>query len=280
MRLFLVALLAAAFCHAGGELLVITGIAAQNEAVSEIGKGLVIVRNLLPVGASPETYSPSARQLAICSQAVAFISMGTPMERALLPKLKASFPRLKVWDGTQGMAYRKDEDGHAAAHSKGGMDPHLWLSIANMKIHADTVARALCDALPAETARINANLADYLKRLDELQGQVSQILAPLKGRTVIVFHPAFGYLLDSVGLRQLAVEQHGRDASARHLAELKDKAAKLECRLVFVQPQSNPISAAKAAEILQRKTRVLSPIPENYSPGMLEMARTLRSAFE
>ena len=277
MRLFWAAIFAVLLCQAEDALLVITGIAAQKEAVGEIGKELVQVQSLLPVGASPETFSPSAKQLALCSEASIYIYMGTPMEKGLLPKLRKSFPQLEICDATRGMAYRMEDDEH---HGKGGKDPHLWLSIANMKIHAENVAEALCAARPGKADALKANLKNYKQKLDGLNEEIHGILAPLKGRTVLVYHPAFGYLLDSVGMRQLAVEQHGKDASARHLAELRREAENIECKLIFVQPQSNPVAAAKAAEILHRKMKELSPIPENYSPGMLEIARTLRSAFE
>ena len=278
MRLLMAILLACLICHGAGKMLVITGITAQNEAVREIGGNLVSVASLLPPNASPETFSPNARQLAIFDKASMFLTIGTPMEKAMLPKIKASFPKLKTYDTTEGMHFREieNEDG---IHHQGGHDPHVWLGIANMKIHARNVAKALSYAIPSKTDVIQSNLNAYLGKLDMLEKEINNILSPIQGEIILVFHPAFGYMLDSTKIRQLAVEQHGKEASAKHLAQLSKVVRDMKCSKLFVQPQSNPVSAAKAASILHKKILVLQPIPMNYSSDMLEMAKTIRSAF-
>ena len=279
MKHALLIVLACLVCSGADKLLVITGISAQNEAVNEIGAGLVQVQSLLPPGASPETYSPKARQLALCSKARIFLSINTPMEKAVLHKIKASFPQIKICDTTEGMLFREidAEEGHH--HRHGGHDPHVWLGIHNMKIHARNVAKALSGEYPEKAKEINANLIAYLSKLDLLEKHINEILMPLSGETILVFHPAFGYLLDAANIKQVAVEQHGKDASAMHLAELSKKARSLKCSKLFVQPQSNPVSAEKAASILGKACCQLSPIPENYSIDMLELANSIRSAF-
>lgn len=277
MKLLLLTLLACIACHGTEKIMVITGIAAQNEAVKEIGDNFVYVESLLPRNASPETFSPSAKQLAICDKADLFLSINTPMERALLPKIKESFPKLRICDTTEGMNLRAIEGDSHDKH--GGHDPHVWLGIANMKIHAKNVAKALSSAMPHNANAIQSNLNAYLGKLDILEKEINNILLSIQGETILVFHPAFGYLLDSANILQLAVEQQGKEASAKHLTQISQAVKGLKCSLMFVQPQSNPISAAKAASILNRKIVVLNPIPVNYSSDMLELAKTIRSAF-
>lgn len=277
MKQLLLTLLACIACHGAEKVMVITGIIAQNEAVREIGGNLVSVESLLPQNASPETFSPNAKQLAICDKAELFLSINTPMERALLPKIKASFPKMRICDTTKGMHFRDIEEGKHDGHD--GHDPHVWLGIDNMKIHAQNVAKALSSAMPRNADAIQSNLNAYLGRLDMLEKEINNILLSIQGETILVFHPAFGYLLDTAKIRQLAVEQHGKEASAKHLAQLSREVKDLKCSKMFVQPQSNPVSAAKAASILHRKIMVLNPIPVNYSSDMLELAKTIRSAF-
>lgn len=277
MKLLLFTLLACLACHGAGKIMIITGIPAQKEAVREIGGNLVQVESLLPSNASPETFSPNARQLAICDKAALFLSINTPMERALLPKIKKSFPNMKICDTTEGMHFRDIEGDEHDGH--GGHDPHVWLGIANMKIHAQNVAKALSSAMPKNANTILSNLIAYLGKLDMLQKEINKILLSIQGETILVFHPAFGYLLDTAKIRQLAVEQHGKEPSAKHLAQLSQEAKSLKCSRLFVQPQSNPVSAAKAASILHKKIMVINPIPVNYSSDMLELAKTIRSAF-
>ena len=277
MRLLFFTLLACLACHGAEKIIVITGISSQNEAVKEIGGKLVYVESLLPQNASPETFSPNARQLAICDEATLFLSINTPMERALLPRIKDSFPKMKICNTTEGMHFRDIEGDTHDKH--GGHDPHVWLGIANMRIHAQNVAKALSSEMPKNTKAIQSNLNAYLGKLDMLEKEINNILNPIQGETILVFHPAVGYLLDTAKMRQLAVEQHGRESSAMHLAQLSQEVKGLKCTKMFVPPQSNPVSAARAASILHRKIMVLNPIPVNYSSDMLELAKTLRSAF-
>ena len=51
-------------------------------------------------------------------------------------------------------------------------------------------------------------------------------LAPYAQRTILVYHPAFGYFTDAYGLRQHALEINGREMTAVQLATVIKKAEK------------------------------------------------------
>ncbi len=276
MKHITIILILASLCAAAEKLKVLTGIPAQNEAVTAIAGELVDVQAMLPPGASPENYSPTARQLALCSEAKIMFTIGVPMEKAIVPRLKRSFPALKISDTTKGMIFR-DLDNHHNGH---GRDPHVWLSVKNMRTHAINIAAELKLLMPQHAAKLDDNLTVYLENLEKLHNEICTILAPLKGKTILVYHPAFGYLLDNAGIKQLAVEHDGREPTARHLAFLVSTAKKLECKAVFVQPQSNPETAARAAKMLNRKNKTLSPVPEEYSRDMIMMAKDILDGFK
>ena len=115
--------------------------------------------------------------------------------RMVVAKIHANFPKLKIIDGKAGMAFRRMEGGH---HHHGGHhdddhdydhdhdhdedDPHVWLSIENMKCHARTVAAVLAEVLPeSEHAAIDARAAEYLRELDALSAELKAKLSLLKG---------------------------------------------------------------------------------------------------
>ena len=156
-------------------------IAPQQEAVQRIAGDAWEVRVLVPTGANPETYSPDAATLNRLARAAALFTIGVPMEEALLPKVRALNANLAVVDGRQGMTIEAfgDDEGD-------GDDPHVWLSIPNMRSFAATVAGELA-RLDAEHAR------DYRERAAEYDGALAQLdadildrLAPLKGRPILV----------------------------------------------------------------------------------------------
>ena len=80
-----------------------------------------------------------------------------------------------------------------------------------MQLAANTTG-ALSALDPAHAARFGANLARVHQQLVALDARLLEVLAPLKGKTVLVYHPAYGYLLDTYGLQQEAVELEGKEA--------------------------------------------------------------------
>ena len=212
----------------------------------------------------------------------------------VVAKIHANFPKLKIIDGKAGMAFRRMEGGH---HHHGGHhdddddhdhdhdhdhdedDPHVWLSIENMKCHARTVAAVLAEVLPeSEHAAIDARAAEYLRELDALSAELKAKLSPLKGTEAVVYHPAFGYFLDDHGIRQKAVELEGKEPGARYLGSVIREARHDGIRAIFVQPQFN----VKAAEVLSHeidgKVLPFDPLPNDYSDGLRRLADALLEA--
>ena len=214
---------------------VFVSIGPQLESVRRIGGGAVDAHAMLPAGLSPETYSPGVRQMAALARADAYVTIGVPFEKMVVAKIHANFPNLKIIDGKTGMAFRRmegghhhhgghhddDDDDHVHDHNHDEDDPHVWLSIENMKCHARTVAAVLAEVLPeSEHAAIDARAVEYLRELDALSAELKVKLSPLKGTEAVVYHPAFGYFLDDHGIRQKAVELEGKEPGARYLGSV------------------------------------------------------------
>ena len=272
---------------------VFVSIGPQLESVRRIGGGAVDAHAMLPAGLSPETYSPGVRQMAALARADAYVTIGVPFEKMVVAKIHANFPNLKIIDGKTGMALRRmegghhhhhgghhgDDDDHDHDHDHDEDDPHVWLSIENMKCHARTVAAVLAEVLPeSEHAAIDARAAEYLRELDALSAELKAKLSPLKGTEAVVYHPAFGYFLDDHGIRQKAVELEGKEPGARYLGSVIREARHDGIRAIFVQPQFN----VKAAEVLSHeidgKVLPFDPLPNDYSDGLRRLADALLEA--
>ena len=285
-------LLLLALCPLNAEVrpyAVFVSIGPQLESVTRIGGAAVDVRALVPAGASPETFSPGARVMSALARADLYVTIGAPFESVLLHKVKANFPNLKIVDGRAGMTFRKMEEHHHHGYhheeddddhdEEGEHDPHVWLSIENMKCHARTVAAALAELLPdAEHAAVDARAAEYLRELDALSADLKSKLTRLRGTEAVVYHPAFGYFLDAYGIRQKAVELEGKEPGARYLGTVIREAKHEGIRAIFVQPQFN----AKAAEVLSHeiggKVLPFDPLPSDYSSGLRRLAEALLEA--
>ena len=249
-------------------------IAPQREAVQRIAGDAWDVRVLVPPGASPETFSPDANTLNVLSRARAYLIVKAPMEEALLPKLRALNANLAVIDGTRGMAVESfgEEEGD-------GDDPHVWLSIPNMRSFAATVADELARLDAAHARGYRERAAEYDGALAQLDADIWTRLAPLKGRIVLVYHPAFGYFLRRYGLRQLSIEREGKEPTGGHLTAVMAAARADGTPALFVQPQFNPKPAQTLARELKCSLVTLDPLPKSYLVDIEELANKIAEAY-
>lgn len=275
--------------RAEGPLVVGVSIPPQAWLVSAIGGSYVKPLVLLPPGASPATYEPGPRQLAQLSRARLYFSIGVPFEKALLPRLAATFPQLKVVPMQKGIKPRRleghhhhqgergheQEKEHQPGHEPGAPDPHVWLGPRQMMQLAANTTGALSALDPAHAARFGANLARVHQQMVALDARLLEVLAPLKGRTVLVYHPAYGYLLDTYGLQQEAVELEGKEPGPRRLAAIVDQAKAEGIRVIFVQPQFNPASAKALARAIHGAVVPLDPLARDYPANLAAMAEAI-----
>ena len=82
-------------------------------------------------------------------------------------------------------------------------DPHIWFDIQLWKQSAKLVAERFSQADPDNQADYQANLEVYLKRLDELDAEIKEMVAELdvEKRILITAHDAFSYFGENYDFR-------------------------------------------------------------------------------
>ncbi len=269
--------------------LIALSIAPQRFFLERIAGDKVASVVLVGEGQSPHGYEPSARQLESLSKAAFWLSSGTDFEETLIPKVRSLYPALSIIDGTEGVHFRtmeahshdSDHHGeHSSPHSSLEKDRHTWLGREPAKI----MASHLVDALSSADAE---NASFYRERYEALiieidlvfAGLATQVL-PLEGSSVLVYHPAFGYFLDEFGIRQIAIEEGGKEPSPRALGRLISEARESGARAIFVQAQFPKDAARSLAESLGIAVLSLDPLAENWLENIESMAQTLLLATE
>ena len=130
-------------------------------------------------------------------------------------------------------------------------DPHAWLDPREAVAFADTVCRVLSELRPGNAAEYARGRDALQARLAVLDRDCAAMLQGCAGREFFVFHPAYGHFARRYGLVQVAVEDHGHEPGARHLAETIERAKAVGARAILVQPQF-PQRRDEAANGLQR----------------------------
>ena len=195
---------------------VFVSILPQAYFLERIGGSRVDVEVLIGAGQSPHSYEPTPKQMAKLAAARAFFSIGVPVEKGVLRKIRQSHKQLVIVETQQGITYRylaghDQEYGevHGKDHKSEGKkepDPHIWMAPKLVKIQARNICDALSRLDPAHKQEYAANLKAFEADLDRVDARISRSLAPLKGRKMYVFHPSFGYFADAYGLIQIPIE--------------------------------------------------------------------------
>jgi zinc transport system substrate-binding protein len=265
----------------------VVSILPQADFVAHVGGGHVGVTVLVGPGQSPHTYEPTPEQIHALGRARVFFRIGMPFEETLVPKIRGSFPQLEIVDTRQGVKLRRVEahlhepegGGHDHGEEAGGDDPHIWLDPKRVQIQAGTIADALARVDPAHAADYRRNLAAFSTALDALDARIAAALAPVRGQSFFVYHPAFGYFADAYGLRQVPVELGGKEPAARDVAALVERARRERVRVIFVQPQFSQRSAEVLAREIGGAVVPLDDLPRDYLASLEAMALQIRQAL-
>ncbi len=256
-------------------LRVFVSILPQVEFVRRVGGDRVQVQPLVLPGQSPETYSPTPKQMADLGRARVYFRIGVPFEYSLVPRLAAINPGLSIIDLRQSLDLirdRKDQD---------EPDPHIWLDPALAARMAATIRDTLIALDPEGRDGYRQRCTAFQRDLARLDNDLRTMLAPFRGRTLLVFHPAYGYFCRAYGIRQLAIVREGKRPGPRQLARLIDQIRTEGIAAIVVQPQFSRKNAAALARATGARLVNLDPLAENYLDNMRtigrEISRILRS---
>ena len=235
------------------------------------------VVSMVPKGSSPESYDPTPQQLVNLSQSKAYFRIGyIGFEQAWMEKLEANCPDMKVYDTSIGIdLIRGEGHWHGDHFHEGGVEPHIWNSTPNALIIADNIYKALCE-LDA------THQTDYQKRLDALKETIRQtdenVKALLKNadKTFLIYHPALSYFARDYGLKQISIEEGGKEPSPAQLKALIETCRKEKIHTIFVQQEFDQRNAQLIADELGIKVVSINPLSYDWTDEMENTARSLQ----
>ncbi len=259
--------------------------------VKRVAGPLADVSVLVGPGQEPHTFEPTPKLITKMADAQVFFKVGFPFEGALIKKVGSTFKDLKVVDLQQGIKLRaiseEKEDGHHGAsgghghsHEADGLDPHTWLNPLMAKIQAGTIATALIQIDPARRAIYEENLKKFQADLDNINAELMNSLAPVRGKIFFVFHPAFGYFADAYGLKQVVVEVEGKEPTARQLARLIEEAKAQGVKVIFAEPQFPKKAAQTLAESIGGAVVLIDDLSPDYLNNLRGIATSVGSALK
>lgn len=272
-----------------GKLQVVTTVYPVYDVVKKVAGNHADVTLLVPPGAEPHDWEPTASDLKKIGQAKVFFYNGAGLEPtdqilkkditrdAMVVELSHGLDLLKAEDHDDDDhdhdhdtdhhdEDHHDEDHHAEGHHHhhhhGGVDPHVWLDPQNVMKEAVVVAEALAKVDPAHADAYRANAKKYQDELAALDKDMDAALSSLANKNLVVSHEAFGYLAARYGLTQVGIM--GVDADAEptpdRMAQLVEFIREHDVRTIYSEELVNPRLAEAIAAETGAVVRVLNPI--------------------
>lgn len=270
-----IVLIAAVFCggctggttetngHADDKMIVAVSILPQADFVEHVGGEKVGTVVLIPPGASPATYEPTASQLRDISKADLYMALGSgiPFEKAWMEKIHAANSDMKIVNTSAGVDLKQG-------------DPHMWLSPKQAIVQVENIYQALAQADPENKDYYYQNKEKYIDGLKKLDSDITEAVSRSDNRSFMVFHPAWGYYARDYGLEMITVEEEGKEPSPADIDRYVKKAKDKGITVVFVQPQFSQSSAKSIADEIGGSVVAVNPLARDYQGNMRNVTDT------
>ena len=305
----------AAPAAADDELRVVASIKPVHSLVSAVMAGVGEPHLIIRGHSSPHTFSMRPSDAEALEDADIVFMIGDTMETALAGPVDALAGDARVVRlvHTPGLVLRPLRDGGAFedhdhdSHGHAGMDDHghghghddhaedmgdnapfdmhVWLDPINAWTTARAIAGALSEIDPANAATYHANVDGLLHRLENLTGEIAQMVAPARGVPFIVFHDGYRYFEDRFGLSAAGsvVVSPDRAPGARRISELQDKVRELGVVCVFDEPQFDKRLVRTVIEGSNVRSGTVDPIGATIENGpelYFTLLRNMASSFK
>ncbi|MDR2761798.1 MAG: zinc ABC transporter substrate-binding protein [Planctomycetaceae bacterium] len=301
------------FCGCRGEvnserekrIIVVVSVEPHAFLVERIGGEFVKVEVLVPMGKEPESYQPTPERIVMLTRAKTFFRTGMPFEEVIIPKLKSIAPDLKLVDLRKGIKLRPIEfhnhnhdhdhnhnhDSHdhnshnrvdlsESSNQASDGDPHIWFSLNLLRVEAKTTLESLIEIDPKNAELFRKNFDDFIAELDSVKQKLSETLELVRGKTIFVFHPTYGYFCDEFNLIQRSIEIGGKTPGPRQLVLVINEAMQSGNQTgkqptIFVQPEFNRTPAKSVAESVNGRIVEHSALEKNIFQSMIKFAEEI-----
>ncbi len=232
---------------------------------------------------NPHTFDISPSQLQKLTKASIFFHTRFPYELKIVNALVHTKSGVQCVDVTQGIVWREghihaDEE-HPHKHEEEDRDLHCWLSPVNLKIISSNIYTALISRNPEKKEDYHYRYEKWIGSLEEMDVKIKSILSPHQGKSIFVYHPAFGYFVESYGLREYCIEMEGKSPSPKQMQFLLEKMKKEKTKVIFVQPQFDPRPAEVIAKAVGGRIEVVNDFERDVLKQLLFIAEKISESY-
>lgn len=258
--------------------LVVTTLFPLEDWARMLGGTDIRVVNIVPDGAEPHDYEPTAEDMRMLADAALVVSVGEGFD----DRLTSSVPPEKLLtflEHTQTQLVH-DDQGHeddSHGHEEAAFDPHVWLDAEN----AQEMVAAMGMALSMFAPQAEGRAAEYAEQLRAMDERFAQTLATCALRDIIVAHDAYGYLENRYQITAhpvMGLSPEG-EPDANTVARIIDEARELGVTTIFFEALVDDGVARIIADDVGATVEVLDPL-EGITPKARRAGATYLGIME
>ncbi len=212
----------------------------------QIGGDAVQVRMLLPPGAESHTFEPTPKDVAAVQDADVFLYIGGHADE-WVERMLSGRDTSKTTRALQDVIPQEKRD-------ETQEDEHIWTSPKNAILMVQAIAEAMVAADPQNAADYEQNAQDYIKQLQALDAELTQIMDEYPdGKVIFADKFPFRYLALDYGLQYdsaYASCEASAEPSGAVIARLIDEVKALNLADVF----TIEFSTGKIADVITAET--------------------------
>jgi zinc/manganese transport system substrate-binding protein len=246
---------------------------------------------MMPNGADPHEWEPSAKDISQLNNADLIVRNGLDLEGGMKDTLdRAKQQGVATFVASDHITVRTVGEGEGLPNGDpdqavGAKDPHLWMDPLTLK----DVMTALGPVLAAQGVDATAGIAAVNAGLDQLNDEVTTILAgvPETNRKLVTGHESLGYFAKRYGFTLVGAlipsltTQAG--VSAQALSQLAGKVEAEHVKAVFTEIGTPPqvaesIGHETGVDVVELATHNL-PADGKYSTFLTDIARKVAAAL-
>ena len=269
------------------KLQVVTSATFLYEFTQNIGKEMVDVTLLVPMGADPHDWEPTIRDTERLQRSDVIIVNGIGYEHWIGSLELTGIAGILV-DTSNGISTldsaKHDEEKHDE-EKHGALDPHIWLNPVYAQLQVKNIANALSNSDPMNKNHYQSNAEIYNQELNLLDAKIRTELSGCK-TDFITFHDAFSYFSEEYGLTQHTIisstDSHG-EVTLQTLENIISLARELNIKIIFAEESASTKTSQVIADEIGGKVLVLSPLEivsdKTYVEKMTQNLESLKEAL-
>ena len=236
------------------------------------------VNIIVPLGASPETYEMSAKQMIDIANSEFILSLNLlDFEKKISGRIQESNSE-KYVDLSGGIELIK---GECTLHDHGehgdaahGIDPHIWTSIPNLKTISKSVHDAIITKYP-DSLRYTKNYNTLIETLNSADSLIRAKIAKSKTKHLLIYHPALGYYAKEYGLTQIALENEGKEPNVKEMKKVIDLANELNLSAILYQKEFRKDVVLTATQDINGECYEINILGENIVDDLIKVTNII-----